>query len=224
MSTPVRYDEQYCPIARGLDVLGDRWTLLIVRELGAGAQRFSDLRRHLPGIAATVLSDRLRTMTEAGLVEPVPGPPPSPRHRYALGPAGRRALPVLGALVRFGMPLLEPPPANDAVRPMLAVRGALLAYHDPVAAVGVHERYELHVDGEVFTIDSHAATLTDVAQPHLVVTMPARAFIDIRQRRAEFRDLVAEGTVLCEGSDTALANFSAIYRLTGKVLDRADGR
>lgn len=224
MSTPVRYDEQYCPIARGLDVLGDRWTLLIVRELGAGPQRFSDLQRHLPGIAATVLSERLRTMTEAGLVETVPGPPPSARHRYALGPAGRRALPVLGALVRFGMPLLEPPPADDAVRPMLAVRGALLAYHDPVAAVGVSERYELHVDGEAFTVDSNGGAPTDEAEPDLVVTVPARAIIDVRQRRAEFADLVAEGTVRCDGSAAALAHFTAIYRLGGKVLDPVAGR
>ena len=68
MPATVRYDEQYCPIARALDVLGDRWTLLILRELVVGDQRFTDLRRHLPGIAPTVLTQRLRTMTEQGLV------------------------------------------------------------------------------------------------------------------------------------------------------------
>ena len=72
MSTPVRYDLQYCPIARGLDVLGDRWTLLILRELCVGPQRFSDLQRNLPGIASTVLSDRLRMMADSELVETVP--------------------------------------------------------------------------------------------------------------------------------------------------------
>ena len=65
MSTPVPYDQQYCPIARGLDVLGDRWTLLIVRELGAGPQRFTDLQRHLPGIAATVRTARSGTVASA---------------------------------------------------------------------------------------------------------------------------------------------------------------
>src|SRR5690242_9577098 len=114
MSTPVRYDQQYCPIARSLDLLGDRWTLLIIRELGAGPQRFSDLQRHLPGIAATVLSDRLRSMTEEGLVIVAPADPPGRRSRYALGPLGRRARPVLTSLVRFGMPLLEPP-SDDTV-------------------------------------------------------------------------------------------------------------
>lgn len=213
MSTPVPYDEQYCPIARGLDVLGDRWTLLIVRELGTGPRRFTDLQRHLPGIAATVLSARLRTMTDEGLAEIVPSDPPSRRTRYALGPLGRRALPVLGALVRFGMPLLEPPPDDGAVRPTLAVRGALLAYHDPVAAAGIDERYELHVDGEVFTIDAQGSTVPTVAEPDVVVTAPARAFIDVRQHRARFADLLASGAVRFEGADAALANFCAAYRL-----------
>ena len=69
MPATVRYDEQYCPIARALDVLGDRWTLLILRELIIGDQRFTDLREHLPGIAPTMLTQRLRTMTEQGLVD-----------------------------------------------------------------------------------------------------------------------------------------------------------
>ncbi len=214
MSTPVRYDEQYCPIARGLDVLGDRWTLLIVRELGAGPQRFSDLQRHLPGIAATVLSARLRSMTDQGLVEIVPSDPPGRRNRYALGPVGRRALPVLGALVRFGMPLLEPPSDDVPVRPTLAVRGALLAYQDPIAAVGIDERYELRVDDEVFTIDAHAATVAPVAEPDLIVTAPARVFVDVRQHNATFAELLASGVVRCVGSDAALAHFRAAYRLT----------
>ena len=213
MSTPVPYDEQYCPIARGLDVLGDRWTLLIVRELGTGPQRFTDLQRHLPGIAATVLSARLRAMVDEGLAEIVPSDPPGRRTRYALGPLGRRALPVLGALVRFGMPLLEPPADDGTVRPTLAVRGALLAYHDPVAAVGIDERYELHVDGEPFTIDAQASTVPPVAEPDLVIHAPARAFIDVRHHRARFAELCDEGAVRCVGSDAAIANFTSVYRL-----------
>ena len=69
MPATVRYDEQYCPIARALDVLGDRWTLLILRELVGGDRRFTDLRDHLPGITPTILTQRLRTLTEQGLVQ-----------------------------------------------------------------------------------------------------------------------------------------------------------
>ncbi len=168
MSTPVSYDQQYCPIARGLDLLGDRWTLLIVRELSAGPQRFSDLQRHLPGIAATVLSDRLRTMTDDGLVETVPSDPPSRRNRYGLGPLGRRALPVLSSLLRFGMPLLEPPADDSVVRPSLTIRGTIAAYHDPAAASGVDERYEVRVDGEAFTLDARGRVVDGGTEPDLI--------------------------------------------------------
>ncbi|MGB8859205.1 MAG: winged helix-turn-helix transcriptional regulator [Ilumatobacteraceae bacterium] len=217
MSTPVRYDQQYCPIARGLDVLGDRWTLLIARELSAGPQRFSDLRRHLPGIAATVLSDRLKSMTDDGLVDVVPSDPPGPRSRYALGPLGRRALPVLSSLMRFGMPLLEPPTDTTVVRPSLTIRGAITAYHDPLAAAGVDERYEIRVGGEAFTLDARASVVDDVDEPDLVVTASARAWIDIRQRRAGFDDLVGSGVITIEGSHEALVHFRAIFRLGDEV-------
>jgi len=213
MSTPVRYDQQYCPIARGLDLLGDRWTLLIVRELSLGPQRFSDLQRHLPGIAATVLSDRLRSMTLDGLVESVPGDPPSRRNRYGLGPLGRRALPVLSSLVRFGMPLLEPADSDRVVRPSLTIRGAIVAYHDPAAAAGVDECYEIRVDGDVFTLDARAAVVVGDAEPDLVVTAPAHAWIDVRQHRADFDALVDSGVITWAGSPHALAHFRAIYRL-----------
>ena len=67
MPATVRYDAQYCPIARALDVLGDRWTLLILRDLVVGDQRFTDLRRNLRGIAPTVLTQRLAHDDRAGL-------------------------------------------------------------------------------------------------------------------------------------------------------------
>ena len=214
MSTPVRYDQQYCPIARGLDLLGDRWTLLIVRELSAGPQRFSDLQRHLPGIAATVLSDRLRSMTHDGLVETVASDPPSSRSRYALGPQGRRALTVLSSLVRFGMPLLEPATGDSVMRPSLTIRGAITAYHDPAAAAGIDERYEIHVDGDIFTLDARAGVVATTDDPDLVVTAPAHTWIDIRQHRAGFAELVRRGEITCTGSQEALAHFTAAYRLT----------
>jgi DNA-binding HxlR family transcriptional regulator len=212
MSTPVRYDQQYCPIARGLDLLGDRWTLLIVRELSVGPQRFSDLQRHLPGIAATVLSNRLKSMSEDGLVEVVPSDPPGRRNRYGLGPLGRRALPVLSSLMRFGIPLLEPPTDDSIVRPSLTIRGAITAYHDSAAAVGVDERYEIRVDGELFTLDARAVVVDDTAEPDLVVTATARAWIDIRQNRSRFDDLLRSGVITCSGSHEALAHFRATYR------------
>ena len=101
---PLRSDwsDRPCPIARGLDVLGDAWTLVILRELFAGNTRFEGLRAEL-GAADNVLSARLSRMTEAGLVTRVPyGGSVRPRAEYRLTEAGRDALPVLHALARWG--------------------------------------------------------------------------------------------------------------------------
>jgi DNA-binding HxlR family transcriptional regulator len=104
---------QWCPIAVGLDVIGDRWTLLICRELGLGDARFTDLRANLPGIAPNLLSDRLRNLQAHGIVETVELPPPAARSVYRLTDDGRAAVvPVLRSLARLGAPFLEGSPAD----------------------------------------------------------------------------------------------------------------
>ncbi len=80
---------QYCPIAAGLDVVGDRWTLLICRELAQGDRRYTDLRNALDGIAPNLLSDRLRSLQDAGLVTTCELPPPAARCVYRLTDEGR---------------------------------------------------------------------------------------------------------------------------------------
>src|SRR4051794_23397037 len=153
MSTPVRYDEQYCPIARALDVLGDRWTIPILRELSFGDQRFTDLREHLPGIAPTVLTQRLRELVEDDLVTTRPAES-SRRSVYSLTRRGRGAAPILKELARWGMPLLERRADDQSMRPRPAVTVAVANYYDADAAAGIDERYLLHVDGETITLSS----------------------------------------------------------------------
>lgn len=99
---------QYCPIAAGLDVIGDRWVLLICRELGIGPQRFTDLRAALPGIAPNLLTERLRSLQAAGLVEIAELPPPAARSVYQLTAQGRGVVPILRAVARFGVHQLDP--------------------------------------------------------------------------------------------------------------------
>jgi DNA-binding HxlR family transcriptional regulator len=91
-----------CPVARALDVLGDPWALLILREVFVGNRRFDGLKDEL-GIADTVLSNRLRILVEAGLLERTPyGGSVRPRVEYVLTEAGADTLPVLHALARWG--------------------------------------------------------------------------------------------------------------------------
>jgi DNA-binding HxlR family transcriptional regulator len=105
--------EQFCPLARAAEILGERWTLLVLRELACGPQRYSDLRRRLPGVSSSVLSDRLARLEERGLVVRQEHPPPTPATLYALTEAGEAARPALHALMRFGVRFLDPAKAGE---------------------------------------------------------------------------------------------------------------
>ena len=175
--------EQYCPVAVALDVLGDRWTLLVLRELLFGDQRFTDLRRALPGMAPNLLSDRLRALEDEGFVERRELPPPAARTVYAATAAAHDVIPVLRALARFGADRLEPVGADD-VRPSMAVFGMLAPFHRPdPAAPRQHNR--LVLDGEEFDLltdgDRLSARHRPDDRPDLVVTGPASAVVRARQ-------------------------------------------
>lgn len=110
------YDE-YCAIAKSLDVVGDRWTLLIVRELALrGACRYTDLRNGLPGIASNLLAERLRELERAGVIAREEAPPPIATTLFRLTPRGEELWPVLTHLVRWGAPLMVEQKPEDAVR------------------------------------------------------------------------------------------------------------
>jgi DNA-binding HxlR family transcriptional regulator len=110
------YDE-YCAMAKSLDVVGDRWTLLIVRELAlSGACRYTDLRNGLPGIATNLLADRLRELERAGVIAREDAPPPIATALFSLTPRGEQLRPVLEGLTRWGVPLMTEQKPDDAIR------------------------------------------------------------------------------------------------------------
>jgi DNA-binding HxlR family transcriptional regulator len=112
----VRSYDQFCALARALDVVGDRWTLLIIRELFARDSRYSDLRDGLPGVATNLLAERLRQLQEAGVIEAYDAPPPVRATVYRLTPRGRELRPAIRALVTWGVPLLATGQGDDAFR------------------------------------------------------------------------------------------------------------
>ena len=113
----VRSYQQYCAIAKGLDVVGDRWVLLIVRELMIGGpSRYTDLLKGLPGIATNLLADRLREMEKAGIVRAWAAPPPVATTLFELTDRGQALRPVLDELGRWGAPLLGVPQPGNVFR------------------------------------------------------------------------------------------------------------
>src|ERR687896_2358540 len=94
--------QQYCALARALDVAGDRWTLLIVRELAPGPRRFTDLVDGLPGISRKLLTERLRDLERDGVVARKELPPPAARHVYELTEDGRELAAATAPLIAWG--------------------------------------------------------------------------------------------------------------------------
>ncbi|MEV7325409.1 winged helix-turn-helix transcriptional regulator [Streptomyces sp. NPDC093970] len=113
---PRRSYDQFCSAARALDAVGDRWTLLIVRELLAGPRRYTDLHADLPGVSTDVLASRLKDMERDGLANRRRMPPPAAVYVYELTVRGRELLPVLQALGSWGESELGERGPTDAVR------------------------------------------------------------------------------------------------------------
>jgi DNA-binding HxlR family transcriptional regulator len=142
---------QYCGVARALDLIGERWALLVVRELALGPKRFTDLRQGLPGVATNVLSLRLRQLERDGIVTRRQLPPPAPAQVYELTKPGRDLVPIMLALGRWGAGTMGPRSSEQALRgEWLAL--ALMAFFDAEAAEGLSATIELDLDGVRFTL------------------------------------------------------------------------
>lgn len=141
---------QNCPIARGLDILGERWTLLILRELVGGPRRYGDLRAELPGIATNLLAERLTELQDAGLVDRTDLPAPIGRTVYTLSDLGwQRVLPILQTVAWFGLDRLDPIESGPATPLNGFLAGILLGFDRP-SAVGVEIACRAEIDGRRF--------------------------------------------------------------------------
>lgn len=126
----MRTYQQYCALARTLDLVGDRWTLLIVRELAIGPCRYTDLRDGLPGIATNLLAERLRELQSAGVIKAEQAPPPVATTLYALTEWGAQLRPVIIALGRWGSRLMASGRGEDHFRSRWAALGMEAIYAD----------------------------------------------------------------------------------------------
>lgn len=167
-----KYD-MYCAVARALEILGERWTLLVVRELLTGPKRYADLVDGLPGIASNMLTDRLRSLTEAGAVSQRTLPPPAASTVYELTERGRELKPVLHALGTWGLPLLGQPRPGEQFR--LAWLMIALDGHYQPAAVPTPTTVVLDIAGDAVTITAHndQHTVAPGAAAHADLTVTA---------------------------------------------------
>ena len=208
---------QYCPIAVALDVLGDRWNLLILRELSFGPQRFTDLRDALSGIAPNLLTERLRELEQEGLIRRDELEPPAARTVYVLTDAGEEVRPVLASLARFGAQRLPPATAKAPIRPRAALAAAITAFHDPLASTDVDDLYRLMVDGQTFDLHCTNGRLRRPAAdatPAVTITASARTLVQIRHGQVTIDQSIAADTMQITGSKRALQRFRRTFALT----------
>jgi DNA-binding HxlR family transcriptional regulator len=174
---------QYCSVAKALDLVGDRWTLLVIRELlTRGPSRYTDLRSGLPGIATNLLADRLRELETAGIVEHEDAPPPVATTLFRLTDRGAALEPVIAELGRWGVPLMRENKPDDEFRAQwlrLPVR-MFLADHEPdhpPSAVEVHAGDQAAViraaagDVTLQLGTDPKADATIAAQPQLILAL-----------------------------------------------------
>jgi DNA-binding HxlR family transcriptional regulator len=208
---PNKSYQQYCGIAAALDRVGDRWTLLILRELSFGQQRFTDLRAALPGIASNLLTERLRDLEHAGLVEQRELPPPAARTVYTLTRDGTRIRPVLKALAQFGLPFLGDP-VEGKVPPKMAVHGTLGALFDPAAAAGRDLLLRFDLDGEELRLQVRAGRLVrpdQDATPDLTFTGSTVTLIEVCRGTTNLAD--AAPRLRVQGTRAARKTFAQMF-------------
>lgn len=214
MIRSARSYNQFCPLARALDIIGERWTLLIVRELLSGPKRFKDLQDALVGIGTNLLSTRLKDMERNGLVAKKKLPPPGVATVYELTDHGRRLEDTLLSLVRWGTPLLaKSKRPREYFMPHWLLHGMLSAF-DPIAAAGVSEAYEFRVDDEVFHIRVHNrqadGDMGATHDPHLVWTSDSESFMALAFRLLTPAQAVKKGYVVT-GNEKILARALRIF-------------
>ena len=214
MSTKRTYDDG-CAAAHALDLVGERWALLVVRELLLGPKRFTDLRAGLPHASPNVLAERLRGLEEAGIVRRRRLPPPAASKIYELTDWGEELEPVIIRLGRWGA--RSPSKPDDAP---LGVDSLILSFRtmfDPGAAEGLEAGYELRmgedrfraeVSGGGFEIERGSAE-----RPDATIEADSSTLAELVYGGRSLEETLRSGDITIEGDEAAVERFLTLFPL-----------
>lgn len=236
---------QFCSLARAAELLGERWTIPLLRQLLTGPQRFGDLRRRLPGLSPSVLSERLERLQQVRVVRQRTLPPPAPAVVYELTDAGRALDDPLAALTRWGLRFLGPPQPGDRIEPewiplalgAFARRGPTATLRaqidvrcddgEPVQVRVIGGRRGVRVDrvtpnGEdlVRTADSSQAVLP--AGVDARISAQPILVLALLSRTASPSSLVASGAITLHGDPAVLERLPDLFDFAG--MPSPDGK
>ena len=227
--------KQFCPAARALNVVGERWTLLIVRDLLVRPRRYSEIKRGMPGMASNLLAGRLAEMEDVGLIEKRTVEPDgrAPHDVYALTDRGRELEPILVDLARFGFPFLGMPTDDEPMldeRVPLGLRAMMLDQELPDSALVLH--FDLDEGSYLVSIAApgpRGARLTagervdvrtlddgaddDAASADAVITGTMVGILWVRQGMMDGAAVEKQGILTITGRDDAVASARYLYGL-----------
>ena len=202
-----------CGIARALDVVGERWALLVVRELVLGPKRFTDLRTGLLGVSTDVLSQRLRQLEQAGVLRQVTLPPPGATRAYELTDRGRELEPVLHALGRWGS--REPFPATDREMTVDAFAVALSTVFDSARARDLDATLALVLDGDPLVAEVHDGLLRvrrgQAEHPQVRIESSVAALREVLWHGRPLTEAEADGSVTVAGLRSVARRFLSLF-------------
>jgi DNA-binding HxlR family transcriptional regulator len=217
--TPRRRYDDACGTAHALDLIGERWALLVMRELMLGPKRFSDIRADLPGISANTLTQRLEGLESVGLVKRRRLPPPASAQVYELTEWGYEAEPIVQVMGRWA----TRSPAHDPAMPLSAT-SLMLSFRtmgDPARMRGVHARIGFRIGAETFLVEIAYGRMTaergGIEGAGLVFTGPAPAIAAAVYGGVPIAALEAEGALKVEGDRALAERFVTLFPLPPKA-------
>jgi len=202
---------QYCGLAYALDIIGERWTLLIIRELIAGPRRFTDLMAGLPGISTNLLSERLKRLEQQGILSRHTLPPPAGSTVYELTSLGQALEKTLLELGKWGSQFVPPSAEGATLLNVGSYALTLRTFFRPEQAQGVNETYELRIDHEVLQVQIKEGEIhvhqgeTRTADAIFQTDMPT--YLGLLQRQIQPDEAVSKGLIRIEGDPGALSRF-----------------
>jgi DNA-binding HxlR family transcriptional regulator len=218
-SMTTRSYNQYCGLAYALDIVGERWTLLILRELQAGPRRFKDLMDGLPGISTNLLAERLKTLEQQGMLVRRVLPPPAGSAVYVLTPLARGLEKALLELGKWGSQFV--PPSWEGAHLLHLGSYALTpkTFFRAEEARGICETYELHIDNETLQMHVNDGEFIvrqgDALPADAVFHTDMPAYLRLLAGQITAEDAIATGLVRVEGDPAALGRFIRLCGLPG---------
>ena len=200
--------QQYCPISYSLDLIGERWTLLIIRELWFAPRRFTDILNQLPSIGPNLLSRRLKDLEAAQIIQHRKLPPPAASEIYELTEFGLGLKGVLRELSRWGGQFLpESPPNDDVCGSNIAVI-TLNQRFNPTTAKKIELTGEIRSEYDVFTVQIHEEKLMVrvglANQPDFILESNVRPFLALIKGQLSLQMAIEEDLMALIDGDVAL--------------------